>query len=96
MKSFLDESVFYHNKKITTRFRRRASHIKIVRDPNVLASTASESPGKIRQESQNPLSPQAEKYDRTGRPVLYAYSSSYSAWNVLLNHGLLTGGNLMS
>ena len=50
------------------------------------------SPGKTRQESQNPLSSQAEKYDRTvrpvvcsegaHRPVVYAHSSSYSEWNV--------------
>ena len=45
-------------------------------------STASESPGKIRHESQTPLSPQTEKYDRTGRPVVDDYSSSYSEWNV--------------
>ena len=64
----------------------------IARTPVVLPSTASESPGKTRHESQNPLSPQAEKYDRTGRPVVcsegahrpvvYAHSSSYSEWNV--------------
>ena len=50
------------------------------------------SPGKTRHESQNPLSPQAEKHDRTGRPVVgsegahrtvvCAHSSSYSEWNV--------------
>ena len=38
--------------------------------PSALSSTASESPGKTRHESQSPLSPQAEKYDRTGRPVV--------------------------
>ena len=53
-----------------------------VRDPNVLASTASESLVKTRHESQNPLSPQTEKYDRTERPVVCAHSSSYSEWNV--------------
>ena len=52
------------------------------RTPDVLSSTASESPGKTRHESQTPLSPQTEKYDRTGRPVVYAHSSSYSEWNV--------------
>ena len=53
-----------------------------VRDLDVLASTASESPGKFRHESQSPLSRQTEKYDRTERPVVYAHSSSYSEWNV--------------
>ena len=50
--------------------------------PSALSSSASESPGKTRHESQSLLSMQAEKYDRTGRPVVYAYSSSYSEWNV--------------
>ena len=53
-----------------------------VRDPFVLASTASESPGKPRQESHSPLSPQTEQHYRTGRPVVCAHSSSYSEWNV--------------
>ena len=63
------------------------------RTPDVLASTASESPRKTRHESQTPLSPQVEKYDRTGRPVVYsqradrpvacAHSSSYSDWHVV-------------
>ena len=48
------------------------------RTPVVLSSTASESPVKTRHESQTPLSPQTEKYDRTGRPVVFAHSSSYS------------------
>ena len=52
------------------------------RTPAALSSTASESPGKTRHESQTPLSPQAGKYDRTGRPVVCAHSSSYSEWNV--------------
>ena len=52
------------------------------RAPNVLASTASDSPVKTRHDSQNPLSPQAEKYDRTGRPVVCAHSSSCSEWNI--------------
>ena len=52
-----------------------------VRDPNVLASTASESPVKTRYESQILLSSRIEKYDRTGRLVLDAYSSSYSERN---------------
>ena len=52
------------------------------RNPDVLASTASESPGKTRHESQTPLSPQTEKYDRTGRPVVCTHSARYSEWNV--------------
>ena len=52
------------------------------RIPDVLPSTASESPGKTRHESQFPLSSQTEQHDRTGGPVVYAYSSSYSEWNV--------------
>ena len=54
-----------------------------VRDPNVLASTASESPGKTRSESQNvPLSSLNVQQTRTVRLVEDAYSSSYSEWNV--------------
>ena len=45
----------------------------------MLASTASESPGKTRHESQLLLS--SWQHRRTGRPVLDAYSSSYSEWN---------------
>ena len=52
------------------------------RAPAAVSSTASESSGKTRHESQIPLSPQTEKYDRMVRPVVYAYSSSYSEWNV--------------
>ena len=52
------------------------------RNPDVLASTASESLGKTRHESQTLLSPQTEKYDRTGRPVVCAHSSSCSEWNI--------------
>ena len=48
------------------------------RTPDVLASTASESPGKTRHESQFPLSSRTEQHQRTGRPVENAYSSSYS------------------
>ena len=50
--------------------------------PAALSSTASESPGKTRHESQNPLSSWTEQYDRTGRLVVCAHSSSYSEWNV--------------
>ena len=51
------------------------------RTPDVLASTASESPGKTRHESQLPLTSWNEQHQRTGRPVLDACSSSYSEWN---------------
>ena len=36
---------------------------------DVLSSTASESPGQTRHESQTPLSPQTEMYDGTERPL---------------------------
>ena len=52
------------------------------RTPDVLPSTASESPVKTRPESQSPLSPRTERHHRTSRPVKDAYSSSYSEWNV--------------
>ena len=52
------------------------------RTPDVLASTASESPWKTRHESQFSLSLQTEKHKRTERPFVYAYSSSCSEWNV--------------
>ena len=53
-----------------------------VRDPNVLASTASESPGKTRYESQLPLSSWNEQQPRTVKPVMGASSSDYSEWNI--------------
>ena len=49
---------------------------------DVLPSTASEKPGKTRYESQLPPSSWTEQYDRTGRPAVDAYSSSYSERNV--------------
>ena len=49
---------------------------------DVLASIASESPGKNRHESQFLLSSRTEQHQKTGRPVEDAYSSSYSEWNV--------------
>ena len=52
------------------------------RDPNVLASTASESPGKTRYESQIPLSSWNERQPRTVRLVMGARSSNYSEWNI--------------
>ena len=51
-------------------------------DPNVLASTASESPVKTRYESQIPLSSWNEQQSRTGRLVMGARSSDYSEWNI--------------
>ena len=54
-----------------------------VRDPNVLASTASESPEKTKSESQNvPLSSLHVQQTSTVRPVLCASSSKYSEWNI--------------
>ena len=54
-----------------------------VRDPNVLAPTASESPVKTKSESQNvPLSSFNVRQTSTGRPVLGASSSNYSEWNI--------------
>ena len=53
-----------------------------VRDPNVLASTASESPEKTKSESQNVLlSSLNVQQTSTVRPVLGAGSSSSSGWN---------------
>ena len=54
-----------------------------VKDPNVLASTASESLEKTKSESQNvPLSSLNVQQTSTGRPVLIASSSTYSEWNI--------------
>ena len=54
-----------------------------VRDPNVLASIASRSPGKTKSESQKvPLSSTKEQQTRTGRPVMDASSSNYSESNI--------------
>ena len=53
-----------------------------VRDPTVLASTASENPEKTRFESQNvPLSSLNVQQTGTGRPVMLASSSNSSEWN---------------
>ena len=52
------------------------------RDPNVLASTASESPGETLSESQIPLSSWNEQQPRTVRLVMGATSSDYSEWNI--------------
>ena len=49
----------------------------------MLASTASESPGKTKSESQSvPLSSLNEQQTSTGRPVLGASSPNYSEWNI--------------
>ena len=54
-----------------------------VRDPNVLASTASDSPGETNSESQNvPLSSLNVQHLRTVRRVMGVCSSSYSEWNI--------------
>ena len=54
-----------------------------VRDPIVLASAASESPGETKSESQNvPLSSLNVQQTSTVRPVLGASSSTYSEWNI--------------
>ena len=47
------------------------------RAPSALSSTASESPVKTRHESQSLLISQAEKYDRTGRPVVCPQGGAY-------------------
>ena len=53
-----------------------------VRDPNVLASTASESPVKTKSESQKvPLSSLNVQQTSTVRPVMLASSSNFSEWN---------------
>ena len=53
-----------------------------VRDQTVLASAASESPGKTKSESQNvPLSSSNVQQTSTMRPVLGASSSNSSEWN---------------
>ena len=53
-----------------------------VRDPHVLASTASESPEKTRYESQISVSSWNEQQPGTGRPVMGARSSNDSQWNI--------------
>ena len=42
----------------------------IASSPSTLSSSASESPGKKRYESQSPWSANAEEYDRKGKPVV--------------------------
>ena len=66
-----------------------------VRDPNVLASTASESPGKTKSESQNVLlSSLSVQQISTGRP--YWAPAHWTAQNgTLTTSGLLKCGNLV-
>ena len=54
------------------------------RDPNVLASTASESPENTKSESQKvPLSSWNEQQPRTGRPVMLALAHQTTPeWNI--------------
>ena len=53
-----------------------------VRDPTVLASTASENPGNTKSESQNvPLSSLNVQQTGTEKPVMLASSSNSSEWN---------------
>ena len=67
-----------------------------VRDPNVLASTASESPSKTESESQEvPLSSWDEQQPRTGRPVMGSISTKTSQNGTLTTSGLLKSGNLV-
>ena len=67
------------------------------RTPDVLASIASESPGKTWHEGQQPLSSWNEQHQRTWRLVLDAYSSSYSEWDADKNRSSQewTSGELM-
>ena len=69
----------------------------IARAPSTLSSSASESPGKRSYDSHSPWSAKAEKYDRTGKPVVgrdtshapshhqrfveSSNSASYSGWD---------------
>ena len=64
--------------RVTAKSRPIMNLIARSRVPSAPSSTASESPGKTKYESQTPLSPKDEKYHRTERLVLDAYSSSYS------------------
>ena len=66
-----------------------------VRDPNVLASTASETPVKTKTESQKvPLSSWNEQQPRTGRLVMGVHQTTQNG--TLTKSGLLKSGNLMN
>ena len=58
-----------------------------VRNPNVLAFTASGSPEKTRYESQIPLSSWTEQQPRTERPAMDACSSNCSEWKIECDRG---------
>ena len=74
------------------------------RAPSALSSIASESPGKTNHESQNPMSPQVEKYDRRDplfaqkerTDPLYAHTHQATQNGILVKLGLLKSGNLMN
>ena len=65
------------NKRVTAKSKPMVHLVSrcSVRNPNVLASTASESPEKTKSESQIPLSSWNEQQPRTVRPVMGASSS---------------------
>ena len=65
------------------------------KDPNVLASTVSENPGKTRYESRLPLSSWTEQHLRTVRFVKDA-SHQVTQEGMLTRIGLLKSGNLMN
>ena len=65
------------------------------RTPDVLPSTASESPGKTRHESQFPLSSRTEQHHRTRRPVEDATHQATQD-GMLIKLDLLKSGNLMN
>ena len=68
--------------RVTAKSKPMMNFVSRSRDPNVLASTASESPGKPKSESQNvPLSSSNVQQTRTVRPVKDSCSSSFSDWN---------------
>ena len=67
--------------RVTAKSKPMVNLVSRCSTPDVLASTASESLEKTRHESQIPLSSWTEQHQRTGRPVLDAYSSNYSEWN---------------
>ena len=81
----------------------------ISRVPSTLSSSASGSQGKRSYESQSPWSAKAEKYDRTGKPVVgrdtshapghhkrFVESSQATQDGTMKKLGLLKSGNLMN
>ena len=68
--------------RVTAKSKPMMNLVSRSRDPNVLASIASESPGKTKSESQIPLSSLNEQQPRTERLVMGASSSDYSEWNI--------------